>query len=324
MTDTRTAFALLVMRARKSSGREVMILDDTWSEGHGGLLLGADPRDGRHVLVPLPADFAWTPTRGVSLELTSWTDHRNGARYLDLVCLDAAHGKSFAKLVDDLLERIRVDGVEPHRALLTTLDDWRRLFRPSRELTEEKAMGIFGELLVLRELASINPFRAVEAWVGPEGLSHDFVTAHGEVEVKTTKQGGRSVAISSLDQLESASGAPLVLVRQEVQVSPNGRNVTELVEELERLGCLREEIADKLAEVDFMLGVDDDRHRFVVLEPPVAWRVGRDFPGIRRGDLPTERSAGIERIQYSVNLAGAPGGMTAEELVSFWQELMGS
>lgn len=324
MTDTQNAFKLLVMRARQSSGREVMILDDAWSEEHGGLLLGADHRDARHVLVPLPTDFAWTPTKGVSLELTSWTDHRSGTQYLDLVCLEAAHGKAFSKLVDDLMERIREGGVEPHRALLTTLGDWRRLLRPSRHLTEEKAMGIFGELLVLRELARINPFRAVEAWVGPEGLSHDFVTAHGEVEVKTTKQSGRSVSISSLDQLEPASGAPLILLRQEIQVSPNGRNVTDLVDELERLGCLREEIVDRLAEVDFMLGVDDDPHRFVVAEAPVAWRVGPDFPGIRRGDLPAERSAPIERIQYSVNLLGAPGEMTEEELASFWQELMSS
>ena len=322
MSDTHSAFKLLVVRAREASGNKAMVLEPGWSGTHGGLLLGADPHDNRHVLVPLPSDFAWSPTKGVSLELTSWTDHRDGSQYLDLVCLDGTHAKAFAKLVDDLLERIRTGGIEPHHALLATLDDWRRLLRPARQLTEEKAMGLFGELLVLAELAHFNPFRAVDAWVGPNGLVHDFVTAHGEVEVKTTKQGGRGVTISSLDQLDPTPGTPLVLLRQEVQVSPNGRNITDIVDELERRGCLRTEIVDKLAEAGFSPGVDDDVHRFLVAQPPVAWRVGDGFPGIRRSDLPADRSELIEKVHYVVNLSGAPGEMTGTELADFWRELM--
>ena len=316
MNDSWITFGLLLSRAREQAGRSLMILDD--ADGEGRLWLGADAGERRHLLAPIPTDFAFTPTKGAAIELTTWCD-RTDQKFLDLVCEANALGKVFSRLVDDVRERMRTAEQAAHVAMLTALDDWKRLVRPARSLTEESARGLFGELLVAARLAKWNPHFAVESWTGPDGEAHDFTTSKGDLEVKTSKSSGQLVTISSLEQLDRTAGNPLVLIRQHVRAS---RNITNMVEELVALGCSEAAVGEKLAEAGFLLGVDEDAHRFVEVGDPLSWRVEDDFPGLRSQDLPSHRAAAITRVSYTLDLMGAPGAMDSGELDAFTGEMM--
>lgn len=320
MSDSWITFGLLLSRAKEQAGRSLMILDD--ADGEGCLWLGADADERRHLLAPVPTDFVFTPMKGAAIELTTWCDPRTDQKFLDLACEANALGKVFSRLADDVRERMRTTEQAAHVAMLTTLDDWKRLVRPARSLTEESARGLFGELLVAARLAKWNPHFAVESWTGPDGEAHDFTTSKGDLEVKTSKSSGQLVTISSLEQLDRPAGNPLVLIRQHVRASPNGRNITNMVEELVALGCSEAAVGEKLAEAGFLLGVDEDAHRFVEVSGPLSWRVENDFPGLRSQDLPSHRAAAITKVSYTLDLMGAPGAMDPGELDAFMGEMM--
>ena len=69
MSDSWVTFGLLLSRAREQAGRSLMILDE--AEAGGDLWLGANAEERRHLLAPVPTDFAFTPMKGAAIELTT-------------------------------------------------------------------------------------------------------------------------------------------------------------------------------------------------------------------------------------------------------------
>lgn len=301
-----------------------MVVRDMVDHAQGQLLLGADTKGRRHVLAPIPEDYAYVPLKGAAIELTEWRHPESQERFLDLVCHSEPLGQVFSLLADNVVERIQRGQRRPHVAILASLDEWKRLLRPARELSEEAARGLYGELVVLKRLAERNPVFAVEAWTGPSRRVHDFTTPRGDLEVKTSARETREVEISSLGQLDRVGGVPLVLVRVHVASSPRGQSLGDMVEDLVAIGCLRAVLVEHLEAAGFLLGVDQDNHRFVALEQPLAWPVDDGFPGLRSSDLPPERGAAITRLSYTLDLVGAPGDLTAEEREKFLDGMMES
>lgn len=324
MTDSWTAYGLLLAQVWEGSQESVMVVRDMLGHDQGQLLLGADTKGKRHVLAQIPEDYAYVPLKGAAIELTEWRHPQSQERFLDLVCHSEPLGQVFSLLADDVVERIQREQYRPHLAILAALDDWKRLLRPARELSEEAARGLYGELVLLKRLAERNPVYAFEAWTGPSGNVHDFTTARGDLEVKTSAREGREVEISSLRQLDQMGGGPLVLVRVHVASSPQGQSLGDMVEDLVTIGCLRAVLVEHLEAAGFLVGVDQDNHRFVALEHPSAWLVDDRFPGLRSDDLPPERGTAITRISYTLDLLGAPGELTAERLDEFMDGMMES
>ncbi|RMB61446.1 PD-(D/E)XK motif protein [Tessaracoccus antarcticus] len=323
MTNSSEQFGLLLADLWGRGGESNLILRDVESGAPKAsrLLLGVNAQGQRHVLAPIPADFAFKAEQGESIELTEWSHPTTGVRYLDLICHDELLSQPFEQLTDSIVDRV-ANRESPHIAIQEAIKDMQKLLKPGRVLAENLARGIFGELVVLSWLAQRNAHYAVDAWHGPDPHVHDFSTAKGDLEVKSSGNDSRSVTISSLSQLDEVAETPLVLIRLHVQSAPQGKNLEEMINGLVALGCNHADLVNKLEGEGFRLGIDSDEHRFIAPIEALAWRVGSTFPGLRRGDLPIDRGEAITQIKYTLNLLSAPGAMTAFELQAYMDGMM--
>lgn len=320
MGDAYEQFGLLLSSVW--SGQHSATLFTRFATPESELRFGADTAGQRHVLAPITDEYAFTPHRGAELELSDWTDPQSRQRYLDLICKSEPLAQVFCALADSIIDRIQTRHEPPHVAVLGALTDWRRLLRPARELTEEAARGLYGELFILKRLAGRNPLYAVDSWTGPDRMVHDFTTPNGELEVKSSAREGLDVVISSLDQLDTVADAPLTLVRVHVEASPSGQCLEDLVNELITLGVLRSTLIERLAVAGFLLGVDADTYRFTSPSVPMSWEITDAFPGLRTTDLPENRRGAITRLTYNLSLVGAPGQLSSEQFDSFLDRMM--
>lgn len=280
----------------------------------GEVLLGADRWSRRHLLVPVEDGYALSPVDGESIEVAEFIHPETDRRYLDLVCKVEPLGAVFATLVDDLMGAIADEPAKAPALVLTGLSDWRKLLKSASSIADSQARGLFGELVILRQLAAKNAVFAVDSWLGPSGSLHDFVTPHVELEVKASSREGNDVVITSLGQLDAPQGgADLVLVRVALDASPNGQSIGEVFEELVAMGCDRNLLADRLADAGFLLGHTNDDHRFQVKDQ-AAWRVTDEFPGLRSTDIVEARREAITRVSYTLDLGNANGRLEDEDL----------
>lgn len=313
MNDSYTAYGLLLSQIW--SDESIPMVVRAAGDGRTGLMHGADRHGHRHLLAPIAASLAIEPSKGDNLEVIDI--EVNGRRYLDLICTSDALAHVFASLADQVVRRCEGNDQPEFQVLQRTLAEWRQLLKPSPALSEEEARGLFGELHVLQQLVATNPGYALDSWTGPDQAEHDFTTPRGDLEVKSSRTEGRSVVISSLHQVDPPEDRPLVLIRLRVESSPKGRNIRDMVEELVAAGLLHDQLVAKLAGARYVFGGDPDNHRFVVTEPPAAWTVDDDFPGMRASDVPEERRAAIRSVKYTLDLVAAGEPMGPEELDSY-------
>lgn len=323
MGQASERFALLLADIYAAADETLVFVANAAVDSAGQrLLYGADPLSQLHVLAPITPGYVFSPQRGEQIELTEWAHPSTGQRYLDLICRSGALSQVFSLLADSVVERVEERGELGYTALLGALSDWRELLRPARALTQDAARGLFGELSVLKLLAAHNPVYAVECWTGPDRAKHDFSTPNGDLEVKSSAKETTEVTISSLGQLDRINDVPVTLIRLQVVSTPSGKNIEDIVDDLEAMGCLRAEVVHRLAAANFILGADSDEHRFSVEQLPLAWGVGPDFPGLRQSDIPEDRRGAITRISYNLALSEAPGRMDDAHLEQLLERVM--
>lgn len=231
---------------------------------------------------------------------------------LTLLLHDREDFEIFRVLCGDLLEVTRaLDAGEAPSAvtlLLGRLDQWQQVLARRRQgrLTRNEEIGLFGELLFLKDVLSAQNglASAIAAWRGPYGDEQDFAVAGAIVEVKTQGTTADSwISVSSEDQLDVSSGA-IFLCRQCVaaDTSPeHGRSLDELVGQL-----LAATAALPISNSLLRTGLDaagwkdgagyDDIWR---LDERFFYRVEEGFPSIVRADL----RAGVARVRYQISVA---------------------
>lgn len=183
---------------------------------------------------------------------------------------------------------------------------WQDFMQRPREhlLSAEAELGLFGELLFLRQLISSGmlPIRAVESWEGPMDGLQDFVLEAGAVEVKTTaSSSGFPAKILSLEQLDDSERQPLFLGAWRMTLDPSGQTLPELVSELR--GELQQTGAAQLFETRLMhAGYRDaqaDAYTRCFAAPDLKLlRVDGEFPRLTRANVPTA----IRRAGYEIDL----------------------
>lgn len=274
------------------------------SESTGSdVLLGMDSGWRRHLLV-LHESSTSILEDALTANLSLSGVMHEGIPYIDLACGSPDLGNVFERLCADVISRL-MSGQElsPERALVSALDDWKTLFlavRPS--LTREEEIGLHGELAVLGRLARVDPGKALKAWTGPTKSLRDFSSVSAYLEVKaTTSQDANRVTISSLDQLDPASGGPLFLAVVRLQADTQGETISSLVKYLVEAGVPRFELERKVAEYGYDFARDHES-RFYRVAGLRAWAISDDSPGLRRSDLGSGRLQGVERVKYGLSL----------------------
>lgn len=230
---------------------------------------------------------------------------RNGC--VEVVARQETDRRLFCTLLADLVRQLTVPSPTPTAALTRRLASWQRMLGQGLPtgLSPEARIGLYGELLVLREIIipALGPL-ALRAWTGPSGASQDFVHGSVALEVKTvSRRHAEHCRISSEHQLDSTGLSDLFLVHQVVAGAPEGSSLCDLVDELRCTPAVQVELAwfeNCLLESGWL---DAHREQYVNDRHTVVRRqclaVADGFPRV----TPLELPAGVSAVSYLVDLS---------------------
>lgn len=189
-------------------------------------------------------------------------------------------------------------------------------------VSREVALGLAGELEVLRLLGAHDPAAALASWTGPERSTHDFSASGRRVEVKTTSSvDGQSVRVSNIDQLDpytATEGLHLLVVH--CTLDDSAPSLDDRIRALVSAGFPRTALIKAVAKCGYVFESGQTPARFNIRSLRM-WSVDDQFPGLRASDIPTERRAAISRVTYELSLAAAPEPIAVskmKEVLATW------
>lgn len=227
-------------------------------------------------------------------------------------------------LIESVVDQLRA-GASFRHSVSEAIFALKDLVASRRRLTEEKELGLIGELLVLRHLVeTTGETTAIGSWLGPLAEEHDFALAGFDAEVKTTKSESRTHLIGSDTQLEPSPGRPLHLISIQLTRAGNadaGFTLGGLV------NGLRSRLDQTLRTFDAALeGLgwhDDDADLYKVAyslrSTPRAYFVDDRFPAITsaRLDQVVPQRAHVSSVTYRVNVTDLKHSSIGSPLADF-------
>lgn len=291
---------------------------------HGQFRVAVDHQQHKHALFPVgPATTRIEETTAsVSCRTRELLLDGEDLTFVDLECTDSSLELVFEHLVADVLERVEADPATPGRACLEALDDWRDLMRaPKGGLSREVALGLTGELEVLRLMGSRSPAAALDAWVGPSRSTHDFVAGGRHLEVKATASvDGQTIRVSNIDQLDpGTSPQSLHLVVVHCVSDPAAVTLDQRIREMVAAGFPRTRLIRAIADYGYVFESRQSAATFAIRSLRL-WEVDEAFPGLRSSDIPEQTRPAVTRLSYELSLAAAPSPLPedAEEVLGRW------
>lgn len=254
-------------------------------------------------------------SQAVVIRETEFTDVRSGRHYaqaIQIQCLDTSLEQSFTTFLDLVLE-ILASGADVHAALAQASNKLRKLLLLAQhELSETKALGLFGELSFLRLLVAHHGTKAITWWTGPSGRQHDFTSDSAAVEVKTSSFQNRSeVSINGLKQLMPLQGCALTLAVADVDRG-TGQTILELLDSFAELGVTYAHLEEPLTAAGYspnMRGAD--LYRFNLTRWRF-WNINAQSPVLSQSTVPDEVVEAVGNVSYSLHL-----GALGQELAGF-------
>ncbi|GHH83288.1 hypothetical protein GCM10018781_70000 [Kitasatospora indigofera] len=235
--------------------------------------------------------------------LTCSVQHGN----VEVVAQPSTDRGVFSALLADLLGHLTNTSAAPAAGVTRRITTWQRMLGRGlgQVLAPEERAGLFGELLVLRDLVvAAAPGKAVAAWSGPRGDAKDFLLGDWGLEAKTTvsRQRYPRCRIHGEDQLATDSLETLLLAHQTLRSDSTGTSLPDLVDELRG----HRGLADQLTELEEALleagWVEAHRrhyeHERWVLDGRRFYRVVEGFPRIVDTMLPS----GVSGVSYNLDL----------------------
>lgn len=234
---------------------------------------------------------------------------------LRLSLKDAQQADIFSVLCTNLMEATRGLKSGQDKAavsiIIRRLERWHQLLKSGRSgiLSESEQIGLFGELLFLRDvlLPRHSPAQAFTSWRGPYGDEQDFSIGHVLLEVKTQRlSSDRFVKISSAEQLDSGSGR-IFLCHQTVTEGdvPDDRGfslngmVNEIISDAETIDAFSGDILrSALMEIGYEARPDYDTP-VRALQNRDIFEVRDDFPCITTDML----RPGVRGVTYSLEIS---------------------
>lgn len=228
--------------------------------------------------------------------------------------LDVTYADNLAEVYAVLctvLDRVQLDGDTFATAVEAVLLGLGDILAGTDELSRDRQVGLFGELLTLLSLAAASSAgAALDGWRGPRGEEHDFGLDDIDVEVKTTTAERRVHWISGLTQLLPTGERPLLLLS--IQVTGAGTGPGAALPEL--VSAARTEAGSARWTLDSRLTAAgyQDRHtplygeRWTLRTTPSFHLVDEDFPALTPTGLAggTRQSQRILDVRYRIDLDG--------------------
>jgi len=213
---------------------------------------------------------------------------------------------TFASMCFSLVSKSNqfVDKRNAFFGLLGELENWVELLKRKQdgEMTRAEAIGLWGELVVVRELVLRDGLHAdaiVQAWRGPNGDKTDIGLEGRRIEVKTqlaTK--AASLRITSLEQLDRDS-EELYVILNRISPSREGISLVGLIEEvasyLFQNNSAHSDFEKKIEITSFSPKCKYAQERYF-LDHSCAYFVDDSFPALTHRNVPY----GIERAEYVI------------------------
>lgn len=274
-----------------------------------------------------------TPAAGADPEVTSFERlsfaqfMKDGAPWFRLrVDAQNMHYEAYV-LIESVVDQLR-SGASFRHAVSEALVSFKELLAGRRRLTDEKILGLIGELLVLRHvIGAAGEKTAIESWLGPSAEEHDFGFSNFDAEVKTTKSENRVHMIGSETQLEPSPGMPLHLVSIQITragTAAHGFTLPSLVAEI------RASLDHSLRTFDAALEglgwheTDKDLYklRYQLRSTPRAYVVDEQFPAITsaRLDAVIPNRINVSSVSYRVNVTNLPHAAIGAPLNDFCED----
>lgn len=256
----------------------------------------------------------------VSTGLETW-DGREWGR----ITVDARnmHVEAYGLMIS-IVQAMR-GGASFAAATSAAMTNMKALLAAKPRISEEKQIGLIGELLLLRALLDgFDECSIIEWWLGPLAEERDFAFPAFDTEVKTTLSESRTHVINGAGQLESSPGRPLWLVSIQITRAggnPNGFTLPGLIHEIRnKLTTTRERFVVYLTSENWE---DDDAAMYptayILRTKPTSYLVDDDFPAVTRSRLHSivPHSDLVSAVNYRVNVSSCTPGDPGEPLTGF-------
>jgi hypothetical protein len=281
------------------------------------LLAAIDAAGRRHLLIALdPTDegFRDAGSRGLTAETEELIlpGHEH-ARYIMLKCHDAAGHDMLDVIGGEIAEWLRDGVAAPAGIVSSVLARWRRFWAQQHRqmLSREGQIGLFAELWFLAYwlTPAVGALEALRRWRGPHGARHDFEHPSLSIESKGgSSTRGRIFRVNGLHQLDPPDSGRLLLFGLRLREEAGAGNTLPLLVEVCR-GLVegRSEAGDLLHGALIAAGYADphrdeyEKIRWRVVEQ-LLFEVRDDFPRIGSGVFTNGVPAGVEELDYSINL----------------------
>ncbi|WP_420033724.1 PD-(D/E)XK motif protein [Streptomyces sp. cg28] len=241
--------------------------------------------------------------------------------HVEVVAQPTTDTHIFCTLLADLVQHLDRTSVAPAAAVVRRIASWQRVLGQGLGgvLKPEARVGLFGELLVLRDLVlpACGP-DAVSGWLGPSGGVRDFAWGSWGIEVKTVARGGGNrlqCRIHGEEQLNDGSLDYLALVHQQLCVDQAGSSLCDLIDELRAhpsIGGQHVALENCLLDAGWF-----DVHRSHYegerwqLDARRCYRVTAGFPRLIADLLPK----GITNLSYDLDLGSCSQALVGEAQV---------
>ena len=191
-------------------------------------------------------------------------------------------------------------------AVETRLRRWQQLLKSDlqKQLTIETQMGLFSELLCLRDVIApqIGLGSAVRKWGGPDSDKQDFVCDSSAVEVKSySSSKGPTITVSSAQQLWSDK-ENLYLIAYGLSRSDTGKTIDDLNREILKLLEADEDVKElfegKVGQYGFVPEFNTGELFRFAADGRRFYHVFGSFPRIDPGLL----ASAITSVRYSIDL----------------------
>jgi hypothetical protein len=245
--------------------------------------------------------------------------------FVDVICSTLAGQDVFNLVGSAVIEQIEL-GVAPPDAVRTTLGRWRRFWSgvPASGLTGEELRGLFGELWFLFVWLLPHGIGHLRHWLGPTGARNDFAWPDVAIEAKaTTSVRGHVHRINGIDQLDPPEDGELFVFSLRMREEPTASNsivtlITSITATIGNDDEALDTFESRLAQAGYS-PLDAERYaetRFRVISEHL-FRVGEGFPRLSADSFAGELPAGIERIEYEINLDVCPDLIVATSPTSY-------
>lgn len=235
------------------------------------------------------------------------------ARYIDIQCLDATGHPVLDLIGGELATALSIPEAKPADIVKRVLAKWRRFWGvlPRTILSREEILGLFAELwfFLVWLLPSSGASAAVQRWRGPMGSRHDYEWTGKSVEVKaTTSTRGRIHRINGLDQLSPPEQGELYFFSLHLREEAGATNtlpslITSILSQLNDDVDALSRFETVLAQTGYSPAHEEEYtklHLRIVIEGLYA--VKADFPRLNTQQFLAGIPAGVERVEYEINL----------------------